>query len=80
MDSQEDRCADDHAWDFIVTQLTKNVDDFGIIKTQDKFECDRYYCKCRDDSGRRKTSSNLYETPKDCLIDFFRRIEGFWFG
>lgn len=80
MDTDQQDVRNEREWDFLISQLTENIDGFGIIKTVDKFGCDRYYWKCRDDRGVRKTSNNLYDTPKECMIDFFHKIEGFWFG
>ena len=65
MDTNEQDVGDDRGWDFVISQFAKNVDGFEVVKTSDKFGCDRYYWKCRDDSGRRKTSSGVYDTPKE---------------
>lgn len=80
MDTEEQAVDVDRGWNFIVSQFVENVDGFDVVKTTDKFGCYRYYWKCRDDSGKRKTSNVVYDTPKECMIDFLRNIEGFWFG
>ena len=78
--SQEEMNSQDEEkqWDWLAEQLIKNIDGFEIVTTEDGFGCIKYYWKCRSHRGERTEAQTWHDTSKQCLKDFFEKIEGFW--
>ena len=68
---------DQQLWESIAEELQKNVENFKVLWIVDESGETGFKWRCRNEKGKRVTSTKTYITHKECVKDLFDKIVGF---
>lgn len=68
---------DQQLWENIAEELQKNVESFKVLWVVDDSGETGFKWRCRNEKGKRITSTKTFITHKECVEDLFDKIVGF---